>query len=100
MDQDHEVHSHPIPIGAMVTVLRRTATRAVIEGRAVVKANAPARHRYRVQFIGDPILKERGIYRDDPSNTDRTIEAMLDSHCDERALSPIVSDFFPEDMST
>ena len=84
----------------MVTVLRRTARCEVIEGRAVVRAIAPGRHRYRVQFIGDPIPKERGVYRGDLSNTDRTIEAMSDSHCDERGYSPIVSDFFPEDTNT
>ncbi len=91
---------HPIAIGAVVTVLRRTAMRAEVEGHAVVKAIAPGHHRYHVQFTGDPVLKERAIERDDLSDPEQKSETRLESRCVDTELSPIVSDFFPEDTNT
>jgi hypothetical protein len=61
--------SHPIPIGETVVVvdLRRNPPR--IEGRCVIKEAAQGRHLYRVQFIGDPCVRERFVhpsYQADP----------------------------------
>ena len=95
---------HPIAIGAIVTVLRRTAMSAVVEGHAVVKAIAPGHHRYRVRFTGDPVLKERAVYRavdhEAASDPQQKTETRLESRCVDTELSPIVSDFFPEHTNT
>lgn len=87
--------SHPIPVGTRVTVLRMSRAVAAIEGRAVVKGIARGRNFYRVQFSGDPAVRQRIVHPEYQNNPDRMLEILRDLW---RASStPEVPDFFPEE---
>src|SRR5262249_29002883 len=87
--------SHPIPVGTRATVLRMSPAGASVEGRGVVKEIARGRHRYLVQFSGDPVLRERIIHPDYQADPERLLEILVDLW---RASStPAVADFFPEE---
>ena len=76
--------SHPIPLGETVTVPGPPQTaHSHAEGRAVVVGAARGPHRYVVQFIGDPLVRERAIYRGLSRNVSRL--------CD---IGPSFDDFF------
>jgi hypothetical protein len=54
---------HPIQIGEAVTVISLVSNSPpFIEGRAIINGIARGRHRYRVQFIGDPRIRERFVH--------------------------------------
>jgi hypothetical protein len=70
--------SHPIPIGATVTVLSLpTGMPPRIEGRAVIKGIARGPHKYQVEF-GDPVLRERVIHPDYQSNPEIYLQVLRD----------------------
>jgi hypothetical protein len=85
---------HRIGTGETVKVLRISRTAGpCIEGHAVIKGPAPGRHRYRVQFAGDPIPRERVIHPDYQRNAERFVEILRDLW---RAYdAPDIDDFFP-----
>jgi hypothetical protein len=90
--------SHPIPAGEVVTVIRvRPASAISIEGRAIIKGPARTPNSYHVQFLGDPVVRERIVHPDYQSDPERFLQILhslwLASH------APEVSDFFPEDSN-
>jgi hypothetical protein len=88
--------SHPIPIGTTVTVFGMPPGGApFIEGRAVVKGRAHERHRYRVQFVGDPILRKRNVHTEYQRDSERMLEIVREIW---RASSTTeIDEFFPEE---
>jgi hypothetical protein len=95
--------SHPIPIGETVTIIRvgrsTPQPQAFIEGRAVVKRRAHGRHRYRVQFIGDPTPRERLVHREYQSDPERMLSIIRDLWDADHAASPSFSEFFPDESA-
>jgi hypothetical protein len=87
--------SHPIPVGAQVTVLRMSTAGASIEGRAVVKEIARGPHRYLVQFSGDPLVRQRIVHPEYQRDPERMLEIMLDLWS--ASSTPEVAEFFPEE---
>ena len=87
--------SHPIATGATVSIFRIFRRRApLVEGRAVIKDVAHGRHRYRVQFIGDLLLKERIVHPDYQHDPERMVEIMRDLW--RASATEAFDDFFPE----
>ena len=88
--------SHPIPIGTSVAVFRMSPGAApFIEGRAVVKGRAHERHHYRVQFVGDPILRTRNVHAEYQRDPERIVEIIREIW---RASNTTeIAEFFPEE---
>jgi hypothetical protein len=62
-----------------VTVIRLPRGAApFVEGRAVVKSAAAERHRYRVQFDGDPAVRQRVVHPDYQNDPERLLQILLD----------------------
>jgi hypothetical protein len=85
---------HPIPVGTCVTILRVSRAGVSIEGRAVIREIAPKPHTYLVQFIADPVLRERVVHLE-YQRDQRMLEILRDLW---RASStPALPDFFPDE---
>jgi len=92
--------SHPIAIGETVAIFRiDESAMPVIEGRARVKDLAHGPHRYRVQFIGDPTVRERIIHREYQSDPERMLSIICDLWNADHAASPSFSEFFPDETT-
>jgi hypothetical protein len=65
-----------------------------IEGRAVVKGIARGRHRYRVQFTGDPTVRLRVVHPEYQDAPEQFLEVMLDFW--RASNAPDISDYFSE----
>lgn len=88
--------AHPIPVGASVTIIRfGRSTPPYIEGRAVIKNAAQGRHCYQVQFLGDPVVRERVVHSLQLA-PERLISIMLDLWRADNVSSPAVGEFFPD----
>jgi hypothetical protein len=90
---------HPIRAGETVTVIRLPHSAApFVEGRAVVMGAAAERHRYRVQFHGDPAVRQRVVHPDYQGDPERLLRILLDLW---RASNvPDHSEFFPDHDNT
>ena len=88
--------SHPIPIGETVFVMRLIdENRATIEGRAEIKATAQQPNFYRVQFVGDPQVRERFVHICWQSNPDDFIAALCGLwHASRQSIGH--QEFFPD----
>lgn len=88
--------SHPLAIGETVVVVRLPTTRPpFIEGRAIIRDIAQARHSYWLEFIGDPCLTERVVHPDLQRDPERALQVLLDIWRAGDAM-PNVADFFPD----
>jgi hypothetical protein len=85
----------PIRAGETVTVIRLPHGAApFVEGRAVVKGAAAERHRYRVQFDGDPAVRLRVVHPDYQNDPERLLQVLLDLW--RASDAPDHSEFFPD----
>jgi hypothetical protein len=90
---------HPIRAGETVTVIRLPQSAApFVEGRAVVKGAAAERHRYRVQFHGDPAVRQRVVHPDYQGDPERLLQILLDLW--RASNAPDHSEFFPDHHNT
>jgi hypothetical protein len=86
--------SHPIAAEEVVTVIRvQPASATCIEGRAVIKGPASTPNSYRVQFLGDPVVRERIVHPDYQSDPERFLQILRDLWGANDA--PDIDDFFP-----
>lgn len=85
----------PIRAGETVTVIRLPHGGApFVEGRAVVKGAAAERHHYRVQFDGDPAVRQRVVHPDYQNDPERLLQILLDLW--RASDAPDHSEFFPD----
>lgn len=83
-------------IGEIVTVIGISgATGPRIEGRAVIKGLALGPHRYPVQFVGDPVLRQRIVHPDYQRDPQRFLEILRDLW--RASSSPLHGEFFPDE---
>jgi hypothetical protein len=94
MPEEPVASSHPIPAGELVTVIRVQPASAIsIEGRAVIKGPARTPNSYHVQFLGDPVVRERIVHPDYQSDPERFLQILRDLWRANDA--PDIDDFFP-----
>jgi hypothetical protein len=90
---------HPIRDGETVTVIRLPhSSPPFVEGRAVVQGTAADRHWYRVQFDGDPAVRQRVVHRDYQNDPERLLQILLDLW--RASDAPDHSEFFPNHENT
>lgn len=85
--------SHPIQIGETVAVNRPCAATRSIEGQALARGRTPRRHVYLVQFIGDPVFREREVRLSDQPKSKTTTRGQKPSW----PVLPCIVDFFPDE---
>ncbi len=90
---------YPIRAGETVTVIRLPRCGApFVEGRAVVKGATAEPHRYRVQFHGDPAVRQRVVHPDYQNDPERLLQILLDLW--RASCAPDHSEFFPDHDNT
>jgi hypothetical protein len=95
--QQNEVFdaSHPIAVGATVTVLKLSQSVApAIEGVAVIEGVAPGKHEYLVRFLGDPSARKRVVHHDYQENPEQFLEMLRDLW--RASNTPQIEEFFPD----
>jgi hypothetical protein len=90
--------SHPLAIGETIPVLSLAAAMLPrIEGRAVIRGAASGPHWYYVQFIGDPIVRERVVHPGYQRDPQRFLQILLDLW--RASGSSSFDEFFPDDTN-